>query len=354
MAWYVRFVVLLVLLKVSTSLEAQDNLSLTFIENKNQWTPDVHFAALVRGGQMRIGPGYFAYRLIDKETIEANHLQTHLHSKPDAVSDFIQGHLVKAQFVGANLSALPYTFGKTDEYWNFYLGNDAGRWASFAHGYKGILYPGLYEGIDLKVYSIGENLKYDYVVAPYADPSQIVVQYEGAERLALDNGNLVLKTSVGELVEKRPIAWQIMDGRKVDVEVAYNLNGQLVTFCFPQGYDPCYELVVDPLLIFSTYSGSTADNWGSTATPGEHGNLYSAGVTSQQLGGDFPATPGAFQQTNDGNWDIGILKYDSLGKKLLYATHIGGESAESPHSLVMNNDEELIVLGTTSSDDFPT
>jgi hypothetical protein len=112
------------------------------------------------------------------------------------------------------------------------------------------------------------------------------------------------------------------------------------------------------LLIFSTYSGSTADNWGSTATPGEKGNLYSAGVTNHfvnvRFSGVFPATGGAFQTTYGGLYDIGILKYDSSGSKLLYASYLGGDDSESPHSLVMNANDELIVLGTTSSPNFPT
>jgi hypothetical protein len=336
-------------------LHAQENSGLTFIENKNQWSSDVHFGALVNGGQMRIGPGYFDYQLLDKTKLEARHLQTHQHLSPDAdVNDVTKGHLVRASFVGANENADFSPFGKTETYWNFYIGNDKKRWANHAYGYKGVLYRQFYKGVDLKVYSVDENLKYDYVVAPYADPSQIVVRYEGAESISLDNGNLYIKTTLGDLIEKRPIAWQFIDGRKVEVDVSYGLNVDLVTFCFPQGYDPCYELIVDPLLIFSTYSGSTADNWGSTATPGEHGNLYSAGVTNQGLGGTFPATPGSFQRFSGGDYDIGILKYDSLGKTLLYATHLGGHEAESPHSLVMNSNEELIVLGTTSSSDFPT
>ncbi len=348
-----RYVVFLVLC-ASNILFAQDN-SLTFIENKNQWSRDVHFGALVNGGQIRIGAGYFAYQLIDNQALEANHLQTHLHTKPDGPSiENVKGHLVRAMFVGSNLMATAMPFGRTEEYWNFYLGNDPSRWASHAFGYKGLLYDDLYTGIDLKIYSSGENVKYDYLVAPYADPSQIAVRYEGAESIAVENGNLYIHTTLGDIIEKRPVAWQFIDGVKNEVEVSYHLDKDLVTFCFPRGYDPCYELTIDPLLIFSTYSGSTADNWGSTATPGEHGNLYSAGVTSQGLGGEFPTTSGAFQRANGGDWDIGILKYDSLGKKLLYSTLLGGGSAESPHSLVMNSNEELIVLGTTSSLNFPT
>ena len=104
----------------------------------------------------------------------------------------------------------------------------------------------------------------------------------------------------------------------------------LFHFLFLHDYDEMPRLIIDPLLIFSTYSGSTADNWGSTATPGEHGTLYSAGVTRQDLGGFFPATIGAFQTTNHGSFDMAIIKYDSAGTKFLYATHLGGFNNDSP------------------------
>ncbi|HEX6224739.1 MAG TPA: PKD domain-containing protein, partial [Chryseolinea sp.] len=181
------------------------------------------------------------------------------------------------------------------------------------------------------------------------------LEYAGAEGLALEDGRLTVRTSVGDVIEQKPVAYQWIDGRKVSVQCQYFLDGNRVSFCFPEGYDPCYTLIIDPLLIFSTYSGSLADNWGSTATPAENGNLYSAGVTSHlNAGGTFPSTPGAFQTSYAGLYDIGILKYDSAGTRLLYATYLGGENSESPHSLVVNANNELIVLGTTSSTNFPT
>jgi hypothetical protein len=132
------------------------------------------------------------------------------------------------------------------------------------------------------------------------------------------------------------------------------LQENTVSFEVFDEYDPCIPLIIDPILIFSTYSGSTADNWGSTATPGENGTLYSAGVTNLQAGGNFPATAGAFQITYGGAYDIGVLKYDSTGSQLLYATYLGGSGSESPHSLVVNKNNELLLLGTTGSTNFPT
>lgn len=342
----------------SIGFDAEAQPALKFIENKNQWPAEVHYSAKVPGGTMTVGPGGFSYYLLDNKKIRELHDAS--HSAPDSEADvdqMIRGHFVQTSFIGSN-AASPVAFGKSTEYYNYYRGSKPGKWATRAYAFEGMLYDSFYEGIDLKVYSSGENLKYDYIVTPYADPSRILVRYQGAESMVLDNGNLVLETSLGEIIEKRPLAYQYIAGSKILVECEYFLQGNLLSFCFPRGYDPCYELVIDPLLIFSTYSGSTADNWGSTATPGEGGTLYSAGVTEQFSGGLYPATPGVFQTSYGGIYDIGILKYDSTGSQLLYASYLGGSNSESPHSLVVNSSEELIVLGTTSSNGagtpFPT
>ncbi len=339
---------------LSSSNAQQTEPGIRFIENKNQWSPDIDFSARLRGGVMNAAAGNFTFQFLDEKKLVENHLHRHEGIEPDGDDDIIRGHTVSVDFLGANANSHPVPFGKSEDYYNFYLGDDPSQWASKAFSYEGFLYADFYRGIALKVYSKGDHVKYDYIVAPGADPSQIAVQWSGQSDLRLDNGNLIATTSLAEIIEKRPEAWQFIDGEKKMVEVRYGLHGNVLTFCFDEGYDPCYELIVDPLLIFSTYSGSTADNWGSTATPGEHGTLYSAGVTNPYLGGIYPTTPGVFQRINGGDWDIGILKYDSLGQKLLYSTLIGGADAESPHSLVMNDNQELIVLGTTSSLNFPT
>jgi hypothetical protein len=332
---------------------------LKFIENKNQWPASVLFYANINGGTMSIEPGGFRYYFLDEKRLEELHEQTHLaRSEADGqklVDDIICGSAVHVNFIGANRNAMPMPFGKSKEYYNYFLGSDSKRWASKAFAYDGFIYPALYAGIDMKVYSSGEHAKYDFIVEPGADPSPIIIEYAGADDLTLENGNLYAKTELAEIIEQRPIAYQIIDGRKITVECEFKLNGNRVSFSFLQEYDACYELIIDPLLIFSTYSGSTADNWGSTATPGEHGNLYSAGITNHNnAGGVFPATPGAFQTTYGGNYDLAILKYDSAGENMLYASYLGGSDSESPHSLIMNSDEELVVLGTTSSPNFPT
>jgi len=330
-----------------------------FIENKGQWHRQFDFTARTSGGLFGVGQGTFHFTFINQKQIEERHLGNHGQYKENSVqSSTLNGHVVSTSFLGFNPTSIPQAFGQMPQYYNYFLGSDREKWRSSVHAYEGVIYPSFYPGIDLKVYSEGSNLKYDFIIEPGADPFLIQWKYEGAELISFRNGDIEIKTPIADLIEKKPIAYQIIDGKKIFTRVEYKLNDGKLSFNIIDDYDHCFPLVIDPLLIFSTYSGSTADNWGSTATPGEHGNLYSSGITilveNGIANGTFPATSGAFQTTWGGIFDVAILKYDSTGHQLLYASYLGGFFSESPHSLVMDKDENLLVLGTTSSFDFPT
>lgn len=328
-----------------------------FIENKNQWPAEVDFFSPIPGGAMQLTSGSFRFYFLDERRLEEMHESAH-HGFSEMAAGFgncsIEGNFVEMKLLGANTAAVALPFSELPVYYNYFLGSDNTKWASHARAFAGVYYSSVYAGIDLKVYSNGNNLKYDFVVMPGADPSQIVTSYAGG-LVYLADGSLRIKTSLAEITEMKPVAYQIVNGNKVFVECAFQLQDETISYSFPKGFDSCYELIIDPLLIFSTYSGSTADNWGSTATPGENGTLYSSGITNHlNAGGTFPATPGSFQTSYGGLYDVSILKYDSTGQQLLYASYLGGSGSESSHSLVVNANHELVVLGTTSSLDFPT
>jgi hypothetical protein len=352
-----RFQVVFFLVLLPVILQANPDPGIAFVENAGQWSLPFHFAARVPGGRMFVHPGGFTYYFLDEQKIALLHDAGH-ELRPDLSlpsDSFIGGQAIAVGFVGANHAAVPQPFGVSPTYYNFFLGDDTCRWASKVPAYEGVLYQSVYPGIDLKVYGTGSNVKYDFVVSPGADLSQIVMRYGGMDELQLrPDGDLWIHSVYADITEKKPIAYQFINGTKQWVDMRFSVHDNVVGFVPEGNYDPCFPLTIDPLLIFSTYSGSTADNWGSTATPGERGSLYSAGVTSPTGNDAFPSTTGAFQVSAGGLYDIGILKYDSTGSQLLYATYLGGSESESPHSLVVNENEELVVLGTTSSLNFPT
>lgn len=199
-------------------------------------------------------------------------------------------------------------------------------------------------------------MKYDLILAPNADVSQIRFIYEGLQDIRLSGDNLELITSINTIVEMKPIAYQMIAGVKTMVACEFILEDTAVTFSFPNSYDKNIELVIDPaVLIFASYSGSIADNWGYSATYDAEGNLYGAGTT---FGDGYPLTVGAFQTEFNSDFptytaEITISKFAPDGTYLIYSTYCGGGSQDFPHSIIVNSDNELIVFGATGSADYP-
>jgi hypothetical protein len=148
-------------------------------------------------------------------------------------------------------------------------------------------------------------------VKPGADASRISFQYKGADKVSLNaSGQIEIKTSVGDIREAQPYSFQsASNARTTEIPSAFRLSGDNIAhFELPAGYNKSLPLTIDPELIFSTYSGSEADNWGHTATYDEEGNLYSGGTV---FGTNFPATTGAFQVKFEGLVDVALMKFNS-------------------------------------------
>lgn len=141
------------------------------------------------------------------------------------------------------------------------------------------------------------------------------------------------------------------NGKKKVVPCKFVLNGNNLSFEFPNGYDIQKELIIDPTWIFSTFTGSSADNWGFTATYDDNGNFYGGGIA---FSSGFPVSTGAYDVTFGSVIDAAIIKYDPTGANRIYATYLGGNRADQPHSLVTTPSGELIVMGATASTNFPT
>lgn len=337
-----------------------------FQENKGQWQENILYKAHIPGGELYLEKNELTYLFYDEQDIarfsDLHHGAIKNPKKEDYLLDL---HAFKVTFLPPQQMGKKAGFNQSSsqlipalsspDYVNYYLGNDSKKWASHVNKYQQINYQKLYENIELQFYTEEQHLKYDFKVLPGGNVNDIRLQYAGADRIYLKDGSLHIKTSVNELVEQKPYAYQWVNGKKKEVKSKFKLTDNVLSFEFPEGYNKEALLVIDPVLVFASYSGSTVDNWGYTSTFDNEGNTYGGGVA---FGLGYPTTIGAYQVNFAGGGffggtDISISKFSPDGTTLIYSTYIGGADAESPHSLIVNNNNELLILGTTSSNDFP-
>jgi gliding motility-associated-like protein len=327
-----------------------------FTENKNQWEKNILFRAQLDGGALFLEKNAFTYNFYDKETLRENHIHAakDLHKKVDA----IRSHAFRMSFLGANKEIRVESKDKTPDHCNYFIGSDKSKWAGNVKNYKEVVYHDLYSDIDLQILGLENSLKYNFIVAPSGNAGLIKLHYEGLDNIKLVNGSIRMKTSLNEMYEESPYAYQIIENKKVEVPCKFVLENGTITFNFPKGYDKSQELIIDPILVFACSSGSIADNFGMTATYDAQGNLYSGGTV---FGIGYPVTLGAYDQTWNGSatylsgrTDVVITKYDSSGVFLQYSTYLGGlNSTEVVSSLIVNSQDELMLYGVTGSNDFP-
>ena len=338
-----------------------------YFENKGQWDSKVLYKADIYGGWAFLEKNTITYMFMETEKILHKHnhnnqtiqegIENFDHQEMDKVPSIIKGHVYKVNYLNANPSATLNGEDKLAYYNNYFKGKDQSKWAENVSGFKTIKYNNLYENIDLKVYSASKFMKSDYIVKVGGEPKSIKIQYDGMDDISLDeNGRLKIATSINTIFEMKPYAYQIVNGKEVEVPCNFVLVDGIVSFNLPNGYEKNLELVIDPTLIFSTYSGSPSDNWGSSATHDNLGNMFLGGIA---LGPDYPTTTGAFQ-TNFGGGegfeetDVVITKFTANGSNRLYSTYLGGSSNEMLSSLYCTPQNDLIILVATSSSDYPT
>lgn len=334
---------------------------LRFIKNLNQFHPNVLYLAELRGGAIYLEQSTLTYVFYNADDLQKLDEFFH-HPKPPEKGKWeeppLRGHAYKVHLKGAKLDAVISSNGKFTDYRNYFFGQDMSKWASHVPLFHEVIYNGIYPGVDLKFYSEGNNPKYDFIVHAGADAKTVALNFEGADGLTVKEGELKIKTSVATIIEQKPHAYQIIDGKKFTVACGYKLQGQTVSFDFPEGYSSKHALIIDPVIIASTFSGETYRAYGHTAAYDEAGNIYSGGkafsTNVNGSGSGYPATPGAFQTFHAGGYqDMAISKYNPDGSQLLWATYLGGGGQDSPHSFYVNANQELYIYGSSNSPDFP-
>lgn len=331
--------------------ERSFNSGLEIIENKGQFQPEIIGVVKVPGGEVMISGDGLYYHFYDAKTV------AEAHHHPEKAPENINFHSVKVNYIGANTKPSEVKWGVPNpSFKNYFIGNDPKRWASEVKSYQDLIIRNIYTGVDARYYIQNGSLKYEFLLAKGIDPNIIQLDFQGAEQLRISrDGDLIIKTSVNEWVEKKPVSYQKNNlGDLEEIKSKYKLSGNRLSFSFPKDVNPNEALIIDPFLIFSGYSGSPVDNFGYTATYDAQGNLYGGGNAYNIATSSYPRTPGAYTQPIGLLEDIGITKFQSQGNSVLYSTYIGGNSFDVPISLVVDAANNLIILGKTLSTNFPT
>ena len=321
------------------------NSQITFIENLGQWDDRAAFRSEINGAFLYLGADRITYNLYEPALLD------HIHpggKELEPRTEFCW-HAYEVRFLHCN-AITPSGIKPKSHFHNYYLDRNPEKWAEGVKLYDKVDYDNLYDGIGMIIYQGGNSLKYDFIVEPGADPKDIQLDINGADEVRLVNGELVITTKVNTVTESEPYTYQFIGGKIINIESSYILKNGIVSFKIGD-YNPAYKLIIDPELILSTGTGSTSSNFGFTATYDQDENLIAGGNV---FSNGFPTTLGAFQTTFGGDYsDAYITKFSDDGSELLYSSYIGGSDNERPHSIISSLDNDIYVMGTTGSANFP-
>lgn len=261
------------------------------------------------------------------------------------------GSAVTIRLAGANKGSVPLPESAQSGRVNYLIGKNRTIWKTDLPLYDRVRYSQIYPGIDLLYY--GDNagtLEHDFIVAPGADPSRIRIKAEDVRRLQLDaNGDLILKTSTGEARLLKPVVYQEIGGKRVELNAAFRIRGpDTIGFRLPR-YDRTRALIIDPILVFSTYFGGGDGATIRDMKADANGNVYIVGDT---VSINLPVL-GAYQGAVHGLADAFVTKLNA-GGQLVYSTYLGGSSTDEGDGIAVDSSGNAYIIGTTSSSaDFP-
>ena len=334
-----------------------------FVQNKGQWDKKVNYRGDFSNGSFFLENKGFTVLMHKADDLIKLSEYTHSSVKkinpkeniPDTFT--LRSAVYKVSFLGANNAAERIPDKVSLAYNNYFIGNDPSQWAGNCKIFGAVTYKNIYPNIDLRYYSDKEQLKYDFIVRPGGNPASIAMRYDGATSLSVKEKELIVQTSVGNVKELAPYSYQTGASGSSTINTKYVVRDNVVTFNVDK-YDNAATLVIDPQIIFASLSGSTSDNWGYTATPGPDGSFFAGGIS---FASGFPVSPGAYQTIFNGGVtegvyggvDIAIFKFSPDGSQRIYATYLGGNGNEQPHSMIADAAGNLIVAGRSNSSNYP-
>jgi hypothetical protein len=324
------------------ALEAYGKIPLTFEENAGQ--TDAHVKFLARGA------GYTVF-LTDREAT------LRLERPSSTQGATLAGAVVRFTMIGANSQPIAHALDPQEAKANYLIGNDSNKWHRGVPEYARVKFDAIYPGVDLVYYGSQGRLESDYIVSPGANPNQIALRIEGADRIRLNSdGDAILSTAAGHVSLHQPRAYQQSAAGRTEVAANYVSLAPGGLGIRVGSYDPQQTLVIDPVVGYATLlSGSASGTTGNAIAVDSTGNAYIVGATGAS---DFPTTSGAFQKTLNGTTgNAFVTKLNATGTALVFSTYLGGSGSsgkfDSASGVAVDGSGNVYITGVTPSTDFP-
>lgn len=327
---------------------------LLFMENRGQFTDqkgnlrkDVLFMARSKGFKVAVKGNGLSYQfdktsgVVDITDRKKMNLAAADTDKPDEATE-TETYRVDMQLVGANLNPKVERLVKNPYTESYYNLPHAPEGIVGVQAYEKIIVKEVYPGIDWVIYTQGGGMKYDFIVHPGADPTQIKMKYAGAQSMALQaDGSLKVITPLGELQEEAPLTFS---GKK-EVASRFELKDGVLSFSVPN-YDPTQTLTIDPTLIWGTYYGGSVYDQGYGIDVDNLGNVYMTGITTST--GSI-ATVGSHDETyGGGSGDVFLVKFNTSGVRQ-WATYYGGTGYDDNEAVAFDGLGNVYLAGYTNS-----
>ena len=311
--------------------ESYAKIPLSFAANYGQAHKDVKFISRGSGYSLALAPASFTLAVADKNSAA----------------------VLQATVLGGNAAAQLTGVERLLTTTNYLTGSDPRKWKTNVPNYAKVKYSGVYRGIDLVFYGNQNQLEFDFIVSPGADPGVIALGFEGITDLRVDEkGDLILRTAAGEIRQSRPVVYQQINNARKIIPSSYLIKDKNKIAFQIANYDRSKPLVIDPTLAFSTYLGGSGSERGNSIEVDSDGNAY---ITGDTISPDFPVTPGAFQPGRATfNNDAFVTKMNSTGTALIYSTYFGGNNNDIGIDIALDGAGNAYITGLTDSSDLPT